>query len=123
MGEIWKDIKDFEGIYQVSNLGRIKSNIRRNQTNKKTVRILENWEKGKNYPHLYLIKDGKQYKRYIHRLVAEAFLENPKHYRYVNHIDGDKNNPKATNLEWCSQKYNMLMRATKRQDNKYLKSH
>ena len=108
MKEIWKDIKGYEGIYQISNLGRLKSNIKRNRFGKKTIRILEKWKFKNHYPFVRLVKDKQKTKYYVHRLVAEAFIENPKGYKYVNHIDGNKSNPKASNLEWCNQKYNAL---------------
>ena len=98
MQEMWLDIKDYEGIYQVSNLGKVK--------NKKTNKILKP-SKEKGYLKLYLYKEGKKKTNYIHRLVAQAFLPNPNNYKEVNHIDSNPSNNNKNNLEWCDRKYNL----------------
>ena len=108
MEEIWKDIIGYEGIYQISSLGRIKSFQQRNQFGNKKARILSGWKTKSHYPKIILIKDGKKERKYIHRLIAEAFIPNPNHYKFINHIDGNKQNYSIENLEWCTQKYNML---------------
>ena len=101
--EIWKDIDGYEGLYQVSNLGRVKSlNYRR--TGKE--RILKALKDRYGYLHVKLCKDGKAKEYTIHRLVAEAFLYNPNGFSDVNHKDEDKENNAVGNLEWCSHKYN-----------------
>lgn len=92
--EIFKDIRGYEGLYRVSNLGRIYS-IRTN----KYLRL----NKHKcGYLKTILFKDGKSKTFLVHRLVASNFIENPSQYREVNHIDGDKTNNVVTNLEWCT---------------------
>lgn len=96
--EIWKDIKDYKGLYKVSNYGNIYSVI-----NKKLMMPTNN---GKGYLIVGLSKKGRKNK-YVHRLVADAFLENKNQYKYVNHKDYDTFNNKVENLEWCSQKYNI----------------
>lgn len=106
MKEIWKDIKDYEGLYQVSNFG----NIRRikfinNKVEKDKITILK--PNKSIYLQIMLCKNGKTKRKYIHRLVAEAFIENPNNYPYVNHKDENKHNNNVNNLEWCTRVYNM----------------
>jgi len=105
--EIWKDIPGMEGVYQVSNCGRIKAlerNIR--LKNNRILPIKEHFVKGskdtKGYLQLDANIDGKRIIKFIHRLVAESFLENPKNLEQVNHKDGNKLNNCADNLEWCT---------------------
>lgn len=117
MEEIWKDIKDFEGIYQISNIGRIKrlSNyIVRNNGRKQSwkEKILNPTKDSGGYYTIRSctknnIKEGKRITLRIHRLVAEAFICNPNGYNYVNHIDGNKLNNNVENLEWCTNEYNI----------------
>ena len=107
MNEIWKDIEGYEGIYQVSNLGRVKSLSRiiidKNGHNKT---INEHYMTGSNNGHGYLTvmfhKDGKGIRRYIHRLVAQAFISNPNNLPEVNHKDENRENNIVTNLEWVN---------------------
>lgn len=105
MKEIWKDIKGYEGLYQVSNLGRVKS-IPRKYT-KKEERILKaTIDHG--YMTIWLFKKGKGKGKRIHRLVAENFINKTNDERnIVNHKDGNKANNKVDNLEWCTQKENV----------------
>lgn len=108
MNEIWKDIDGFDGLYQVSNLGRIKSNLLRNGwgTFKKET-IMCQTDNGHGYLIVHLHKQNKRYSKYVHRLVAEAFCEKPEGCNVVNHIDFDKKNNEATNLEWCTTQANI----------------
>ena len=100
--EIWKPIKGYEGLYQVSNFGRVKSlkfgkeKILKQSKNKKT-----------GYLHVVLCKNGILKTFRVHRLVAEAFLDNPNNLPCVNHKDENKTNNNVDNLEWCNAKYNL----------------
>ena len=110
--EIWKDIKGYEGRYQVSNMGRVKSldrtfinKIGRKQHTKE--RILKLGTDKDGYLRVALCKgsgNGKLF--FVHRLVCEAFHENTENKPCVNHIDEDKTNNTASNLEWCTVKEN-----------------
>jgi len=112
--EIWKDIKDYEGIYQVSNLGRVKSIARKVKYSRgnhsyyqyQQERLLSANQKSNGYLEYSLYKDSKRTHKYIHRLVADAFIDNPNNLPVVNHIDEDKQNNKVDNLEWCTVSYN-----------------
>ena len=112
--EIWKDIKNYEGLYQVSNLGRVRSldHIRKNGKKENQIylskgRILKAAvQKKGGYVFVVLSKDGKTKGYRVHRLVADAFIDNPNNYRCVNHKDENKTNNNVNNLEWCTHKYN-----------------
>lgn len=93
MTEIWRDIKDYEGLYQISNLGRVK--------NSRTGRILKpQVNKGKGYLMVRLYKDGVGTLFKIHRLVAEAFKPNPHNYPTVDHINRIRTDNRTDNLRW-----------------------
>lgn len=98
--EIWKDKKDYEGHYQVSNCGRVKS-IKFGKE-----RILKPFTDGRGYLYVNLCKNNKQKTYKVHRLVAEAFLPNPNNLPMINHRDENKSNNSVNNLEWCDVKYN-----------------
>ena len=101
--EIWKDIEGFEGLYQVSNIGNVKSlNYRR--TGKEG--ILKAKKDSNGYLQVKLYKDGKAKFYLVHRLVGQEFLENPEGYTEINHKDEDKTNNCVQNLEWCNHSYN-----------------
>ena len=99
MKEIWKNIKGYEDLYQVSNLGRIKS------TKTKTIRKATKNKNG--YLYVDLWGKGKRVKKTIHRLVAETFLDNKNNFTDINHKDGNKLNNKLSNLEYCTRSYNL----------------
>lgn len=112
MKEIWKDIKEFEGFYQCSNLGHIRSVdriiIRKNGIPQKTKGCIIKPRKNKNgYMQLSLWKDNKRKMVYVHKIVATEFVDNPMNLGYINHIDGDTTNNIATNLEWCTSSDNL----------------
>ena len=95
--EIWKDIKGYEGLYKISNLGRIKS-LPRNGTIKNERIIKYSLDK---YGYPQVILHNKKYKCFrVHRLVAKTFIPNPENKLTVNHIDGNKLNNCVDNLEW-----------------------
>lgn len=110
--EIWKDIKGYEGLYQVSNLGRVRS-LDRYVNAMYGKRFVKGFIRkshiniGLGYKTLVLSKNGINTEVYIHRLVAEAFVPNPNKYNIVNHRDEDKTNNRYDNLEWCTALYNM----------------
>lgn len=103
MKEIWKEIDGYNGAYLVSNYGRILSN---NLYAHKQPRILSTPNHSSGYKHVALSSNGKSKLYLVHRLVAEAFLENPNGYEFVNHKDENKANNRADNLEWCTKSYN-----------------
>ena len=107
--EEWKDIANYEGIYQISNMGNVRSLDRIVHPNNQYLqkgKILKPLDNGK-YLFVTLRKDGVKENKYIHRLVAEHFLPNPLFYNEVNHKDEDKHNNCISNLEWCTHSYNM----------------
>jgi hypothetical protein len=98
--ETWKNIEGYEGSYQVSNEGRVKS------CKFGKEKILKPRKDTNGYLQVNLCKDGKPVWKLVHRLVAEAFLPNPNNYEQVNHKDECKTNNNVDNLEWCDKKYN-----------------
>ena len=106
--EFWRDVVGYEGLYQISNWGRVKSLERidcRGQLLKE--RILKPW-KCRGYLRVDLCKNGKGKSHLVHRLVAQAFIPNddPERKTQVNHINEDKTDNRVKNLEWCDHKYN-----------------
>ena len=97
--EVWADVPHFEDLYQVSNLGNIRS--------KKKQKPVKPTYDGKGYRCAKLSKKGKRYYLLVHRLVALCFIPNPYGYDIVNHKDGDVTNCRADNLEWCDNSYNV----------------
>lgn len=102
--EIWKDIRGYEGLYQISSLGNIKSYPKKYQHNSIVVLKPSTNQYGYKYIGLYKNKERKSY--LIHRLVAEAFIPNPNNLPQINHKDENKQNNCVDNLEWCSNEYN-----------------
>ena len=105
MKEIWRDVENYEGLYQVSNLGRVKS-FPRNGTIKQE-RILKQTIDNNGYLIVGLHKNNKAKKVCVHWLVANAFIPKEKEYEVINHIDGNKFNNKLSNLERCTQSHNV----------------
>ena len=109
--ERWCDIPEYEGKYQISNLGRIKSLSRtsnnRNGSFKTKEIIMKPMKASNGYLIACLWKNNKQKKFIIHKLVADAFIPNPNGYKEINHKDENKENNIVDNLEWCNHKYNM----------------
>lgn len=108
MQEIWKDIPNYQGFYQISNFGNVKSlcfgarNIKKSNKQK----LLKSSPSNCGYYKVELYKDGKSKMFYVHRLVANAFIPNPDNKPQVNHIDGNKANNSVSNLEWCTHSEN-----------------
>ena len=98
--EVWKDIEGYEGLYQVSNLGRVKS-IRYGKE-----RILKPLRYNCGYFVVNLWKNGERNQYLVHRLVCQSFIPNPNNLPQVNHKDENKENNSVENLEWCTAKYN-----------------
>jgi hypothetical protein len=105
IAEIWKDIQDYEGLYQVSNLGRVKSLVRVHYCKKE--RILTNIKLPNGYIYVRLCKDGKGKNVRVHRLVAVAFIPNPENLPQIDHINADKTNNNVNNLRWVTAKENI----------------
>lgn len=114
MQEIWKDVEGFEGLYQVSNLGNVKSLERSVRNHKsgatRTIKehILMAGRDKDGYLQVNLCKSGRMRAGKIHRLVAKAFIPNPENKPQVNHKDGNKNNNVVNNLEWNTKSENLI---------------
>ncbi len=111
VNEIWKDIEEYEGLYQVSNIGRVKSLYRiveggRSKNQVVPERILSTPVNSRGYPIVMLRNRGKKKSINVHRLVAMTFIPNPNRLPQVNHRDEDKCNNHVSNLEWCNSQYN-----------------
>lgn len=112
MEETWKPVNNFEGCYEVSNLGRVRSVERiitysDGRAYKYEQRILnQTLNKKRGYFYVKLSKNMKTKNVQVHRVVAETFLQNKNNKNVVNHIDGNKQNNKVSNLEWISSKEN-----------------
>lgn len=109
--EIWRDIPGYEGYYQVSNFGRVKSLSRkvynRGGFHISKDRILKQQLRKDRYYNVHLLKEGVKKIFFVHRLVALAFIPNPNNYPDINHKDENPANNCVNNLEWCTEKYNM----------------
>ncbi len=110
MTEIWKDIEGYEGLYQVSNLGRVKR-VTAWDVNTKTYyekeKIMMPTDNGHGYLIVGLRKNTERKNHYVHRLVATAFIDRKDGCNYINHLDYNIKNNAADNLEWCTQKENV----------------
>lgn len=109
--EVWKDIAGYEGLYQVSNMGRVRSFSREvkccgGHSRITRSHILHGYINGSGYYEVALCNSEGQSHRRVHELVAKAFIPNPTHLPVINHIDEDKANNKVNNLEWCTTAYN-----------------
>lgn len=111
--EVWKDIKGYEGRYQISSLGRVKSlpkKMGRGVGYTTNTRLLKHAVNRNGYCILNLCKGGKVTFKQVHRLVAEAFIPNTENREQVNHINGIKTDNRAENLEWCTNGENQAHR-------------
>lgn len=109
--EVWVNIKGYEGLYEISNLGRIRTipRERYNGFGKHWVDsiIRKPQMSNKGYHILRLTKDGVTKNYRVHRLVAQHFIPNPNNYKIINHINEIKTDNRVENLEWCTQQYNL----------------
>ena len=112
MNEEWKVIPGYEGLYEVSNCGRVRSlprivKARGTSQRRAFSRILKPYNNKLNYQYVALSKDGKPKTYSVHRLVATQFVPNPNNLPIINHKDENPRNNRADNLEWCTQMYNV----------------
>lgn len=98
--EVWKPIKGYEGLYEISSIGNIRSS--------KFNRVKTSSPDKDGYLVISLWKNNKQRRFRMHRLVAQAFIPNPNNYPQINHINEIKDDNRIENLEWCTQKYNNM---------------
>lgn len=115
--EEWRDIEGYEGIYQISNYGRVKRldtiiHTAIKYVSKRAIKggVLKLSSNNRGYKTVMLSNSVKRKKYFVHRLVAKAFIENPNNYPVVNHKDENPSNNMVENLEWCTQRYNMNWR-------------
>ena len=106
MNEIWKDIDGYEGLYQISNFGNVKSFRQSSKLHKIEEYILKPTLANNGYYQITLYNNAKRRKFLVHRLVASAFIQNPDSMPCINHKDENRLNNRADNLEWCTHEYN-----------------
>lgn len=104
--EVWRPIAGYDGFYEVSNLGRVRS-VTRCVVDARCTRVIKGklinpWDNSRGYLIVALSRDGKVIKHQIHRLVGLAFIPNPLNKPQINHVDGNPRNNRVTNLEWVT---------------------
>lgn len=111
MIEVWKSIKGYEGFYEVSNFGRVRSLPRKTKSNVLKGTVLKPNVTPFGYLQVMLCREGKGKQHKIHRLVANAFIPNPDNLPEINHKDWNTSNNNVDNLEWCDRQYNNAHRS------------
>ena len=106
MIEEWREVFGYDILFEVSNVGEVRTKHHGKKGYQKEYRIIAPVDNGSGYLKINVPQNNKQKTVYIHKLVAEAFVPNPEGLSEVNHIDENKNNNSADNLEWCTHKYN-----------------
>ena len=116
MNKDWRDVAGYEGLYQVNELGEVRSLAHSvigsyGKLHPYPGKVLKPTKDRKGYLYVDLSKQGKRQKYKVHRLVATAFIPNPHNYPQVNHIDHVVDNNNVDNLEWCTDEYNQAHKA------------
>lgn len=106
MQELWKSVVGYDTPFEVSNYGRIRAKVAKNGKPSKEYRILKATDNGNGYLRIVRTKDGKQKTLYVHKLVAQMFIDNPQGLTEINHLDENKYNNNVANLVWCTHKEN-----------------
>lgn len=108
MDEVWKEVIGFDGWYLVSNIGNVRS-VDRNIADGRRIKgkMLKQFIDKDGYHKVTLHVNGKLFKKFVHRIVAEAFIPNPRNYPIINHVDENPENNSVLNLEWCTVKHNV----------------
>ena len=106
----WKPIEGYEGLYEISRSGEVRRLRKWNGHDGyvSCTEIMKSFDNGNGYLLVSLTKNHQRKNYYIHRLVAQAFIENPSEYKYVNHVDYNTQNNDVSNLEWCTASQNLL---------------
>ena len=121
--EVWVDIIDFEGLYQISNLGRIKRLARIDKRGcKQEEKILKQSLRKNGYLEIKLCKDGKHFNFRVHRLVALMFIENSEDKAEVNHLNCNRSDNRVVNLQWVTRKENNSYDMTRKNRSESLKN-
>lgn len=127
MTEVWRDVCGYEGYYQVSNLGNVKSLARISQGKTRKIKVSEKILKpnksARNHLLVKLVKDGKEKSVSVHRLVAQAFIPNPENKPAVDHIDTNVLNNSVDNLRWVTAHENAMNPLTRQHMSDSLKGH
>lgn len=111
MEERWKSVNGYEGLYEISNFGNVKS-LKRTVVDcrgfNKTIseKVLKHRRHNHGYRYITLCRPGDYHNKLVHRLIAEHFIENPQNKPHINHINGNKADNRLENLEWCTQSEN-----------------
>lgn len=104
--EEWKEVYGFDVLYEVSNLGNVRTKYVKNKGYTQEYHECKPIDNGNGYLRFNWTSNRKHHTVYVHRLVAQYFIDNPEGYNEVNHIDENKTNNAASNLEWCNHNYN-----------------